>query len=131
MSFIPAIVVSAAVSLAVVGAAPAMTVADLGQAGGLATSVGFSFSDEIAPGRPGRLDRFDAEAARAYFDYDALITLGALALAGGAVAAFGAARRKADDKAGEDSAEPAWRAPLMAAVQADLLQFTANFRRAA
>jgi len=125
MSVIRAAVLSAAVSFAAVAAAPAMTVADLGQAGGGAARAGFAFGDEIAPGR---LNRSGAEAAANYFDYDTLITLGALALAGGALAGFGvgAARRKATV-----GFEPAWRQSVMRAVQADLAQFTATLRRAA
>jgi hypothetical protein len=129
MSVIRAAVLSAAVSLAAVCAAPAMTVADLGHGHGVAAPAEFSFGDEIAPGRAARVDSFDAAAARNYFDYDALVTLGALALAGGALAAFsvGAARRR---KAADD-VEPAWRQSVMHAVQADLAQFTATLRRAA
>jgi hypothetical protein len=127
MSVIRAAVLSGAVLLATVLGAPAMTVADLGQASGLARPASFVFSDQIAPGRAAPLDGEVARAAaQSYFDYDTLITLGALALAGGALAALGAsaARREA-------VAEPAWRQTVMRGVQADLAEFTANFRRAA
>ena len=132
MSVIRAVALSAAVSLAGVFAAPAMTIADLAHAPGLAAPANFTFGQEIAPGRPGRPDRFDADAARAaaedYFSYDTVITLGVLALAGGALAAFGAgaARRKT-----AQDVEPAWRESVIRAVQADLNQFAATFRRAA
>lgn len=131
MSVIRAAVLSAAVAFAAASAASAMTVADLAPSQGLLAPAALAFGDEIAPGRTGRLDRLDARAARAaedYFDYDAFITLGALALAGGGLAAFGAgaARRRP-----AEAAEPAWRESVMRAVQADLTQFTATFRRAA
>jgi len=129
MSVIRAAVFSAAVSLAATFAAPAMTVADLAHARSFAAPADFTFGDELAPGR---LDRGDGAAVRAatenYFDYDAVITLGVMALAGGALAAFGAgaARRRAAAQV-----EPAWRQSAMRAVQADLAQFTATLRRAA
>ena len=134
MSVIRAVVVSAAFAAASVapGAASAMTVADLAQVSGLAAPAGFAFGDEVGPGRPVRLDRLDAEAARAaaqdYFNYDTVITLGALALAGGALAALGARATRREAAA---TREPAWRENVMRAVQADLAQFTATFRRAA
>ena len=57
-------------------------------------------------GAPARLDRCRAtrRAPRreSYFDYDALITLGALALAGGALSAFG--RRRGRRKSAEKGA---------------------------
>jgi hypothetical protein len=69
-----------------------------------------------------------SRAAQDYFDYDALITIGALALAGGGLAAMGAgaARRRAAAER-----EPAWREAVFRAVQADLAQFAESFRRAA
>jgi hypothetical protein len=132
MSVIRAAVLSAAVSLVTGFAAPAMTVADLAHVRGFAAPADFTFGDELAIGRPGRLDRLDAQAARAaaedYFTYAAVVTLGVLALAGGGLAAFGAgaARRKT-----VEVVEPAWRASVMRAVQADLAEFTSAFRRAA
>ncbi len=125
---------AAAVAFAAVSPAGAMTVADLAHAQiAAATPVDFSFGDQLGLARGARLERADATTAQAaaenYFSYDALITLGSLALAGGALAAFGAsaARRRA---AVEDE-EPAWRETVFRAVQADLTQFSENFRRAA
>jgi len=66
-------------------------------------SADFVFGDGLAPGRPSRLDRIDLGAAQAaaqsYFSFDAFITLGALALAGAAMAGFAAvaARRVAEE----------------------------------
>lgn len=117
MSAIHAAVLSAAVSLAASFAAPAMTVADFADVRGVAAPAGSFLRGEAS-----------RTAVENYFDYDTVITLGVLALAGGALAAFGAgaARRKAAEEA-----EPAWRELVMRGVQADLAQFTATFRRAA
>jgi hypothetical protein len=129
MSVFRAAVLSGAVLFATTLGAPAMTVADLGKASGLAAPASFMFSDQIAPGRPGGLDaQAMGAAAQNYFDYDTLITLGALALAGGAMAALGASAARREAAA---TSESAWRQTVMRAVQADLAEFTANFRRAA
>jgi hypothetical protein len=112
--------------------AHATPVADLTGPGAARTE--FDFGDQVFPDRPGRLDRVDANAAQAaaerYFDFDALITLGALALAGGAMAGFAAvaARRGREDTVAN---EPAWRESVFRAVQADLAAFTETYRRAA
>ena len=67
MSVIRAAVVSALVSFSAVSGASAMTVADLAHAG---------FGDQMARGQTMQA------AAERYFDYDAVITLGALRAAG-------------------------------------------------
>jgi hypothetical protein len=127
MSAIRTAVISAAVSFAAVSAASAMTVADLGPARvGPAAQTDFAFGDVVGFGRPA-----SAEVARAtqdYFDYDTLITLGALALAGGGLAALGAGATRQKPV---EAVEPAWRESVMRAVQAELAQFTTTFRRAA
>jgi hypothetical protein len=120
------------VSGAALHTAEAMPVANLAANGDVAQAA-FMLDDSLSPGRPARLERIDADAAQAaasYFDFDAVITLGALALAGAAMAAFAsiAARRNAEDTA---AAEPAWREAAFRAVQADLAAFTATYRRAA
>ncbi len=95
----------------------------------------FLFSEPLLQSGAAPLSRIDAETARAaaeaYFSYDAVITLGALALAGGALAAFGgyATRRRAQEEV--ENGEPAWRESVFRAIQADLAQFTESFRRAA
>jgi len=75
-------------------------------------SADFVFGDGLAPGRPSRLDRIDLGAAQAaaqsYFSFDAFITLGALALAGAAMAGFAAvaARRVAEENRAMWSSSP-------------------------
>ncbi len=72
-----------------------------------------------------------AAAAASYFDFDALITLAALALTGGALAAFAAyaaERRRAEEAA---FAGPVWRDAVFNAVQTDLTQFARTLRAAA
>jgi hypothetical protein len=105
---------------------------------GPAEKAAFVYGMPLVPGGPSRLDRIDAESARvaveSYFDFDALITLGALALGGGAMAAIGvaAARRKPPKPPGEpDQAESGARESVFQALQADLWQFTQGYRRAA
>ena len=116
-----------AVALALTAAAPAaaMPVADLSAFGTQ------TFEERLATGESLRFTRDEAveTAMSSYFDFDALITFGVLALAGGAFAGFGAfAARKA--RAAE-MAEPAWRETVLRAVQADLAAFSDSFRRAA
>ena len=67
---------------------------------------------------------------RDYFDFDALITLGASRWPAGRWVglAVGAARRRAEEDA---KREPQWRASVFRAVQAELAEFTAEYRRAA
>ena len=99
-------------------------------------SADFVFGDGLAPGRPSRLDRIDLGAAQAaaqsYFSFDAFITLGALALAGAAMAGFAAvaARRVAEENRA-NAGEPAWRESVFRAVQADVIEFAQSQRRAA
>jgi hypothetical protein len=114
---------------AAVAPAHAFTVASPASLSGPAIAkADFSFADALAPAR---LDGSTAQkAAEDYFSFDALITFGALALAGGLVGGFfiTAARRRAEELA---KAEPAWRASVIRAVQADLADFALEYRRAA
>jgi hypothetical protein len=98
----------------------------------------FLLGGPLLPGRPSRLDRIDVASARAaaenYFDFDALITLGALALSAGAIGAIAvaAARRKSAPLPGSlPEREESWRESVFQAIQADLLEFTQDHRRAA
>jgi hypothetical protein len=81
------------------------------------------------------VSRVDAASARPaaedYFNYDALVTLGALCVAGGAMSAFAvfAAKRRRAEEA--ELTDGNWRDNVFAAIQADLAQFTESFRRAA
>jgi len=112
--------------------AHAMTVAPLaGTLGADVAKTEFSFADALAPGRPYRVDALATDAAAAsYFNFDALITLGALVLAGGVLGgvAVGAARRRAEEIA---KTEPHWRASVLRALQAELAEFSGPYRRAA
>jgi hypothetical protein len=80
----------------------------------------------VDPLASGRVDA--VAAAENYFEFDALVTLGALALAGGGLAAHTARRRTQKEVA---LSEPAWRQSVLAAVQADLSRFSETLRRAA
>jgi hypothetical protein len=98
----------------------------------------FLLGGPLVPGRPSRLDRVDVASASAavesYFDFDALISLGALVLCGGGMAAIAvaAARRKAGPSTGPSpEREEEWRESVFQAIQADLLEFTQDHRRAA
>jgi hypothetical protein len=122
------------VSGAALQSAAAMPVANLAGGNAEVANAAFMLDYALSPDRPTRIERVDAEAAQAavadYFDFDAIITLGALALAGAAMAAFTAmaVRRGAEEKA---PVEPAWRATVFRAVQADLAALTETYRRAA
>lgn len=94
-------------------------------AAGLSTFA--SFEDRLTSGEPLQLAQ-QQQAAADYFDFDAIVTVGALLLAGGAFAGFGAfAARRARQA---EAAEPVWRERVLRAVQADLAAFERQ-RRAA
>ena len=124
------------VSGAALQPAHAMPVASLTAWDPDVASADFMFGDGLAPGRPSRLDRIDVQAAQAaaesYFSFDAFITLGALALAGAAMAGFAAvAARRVAEEARANAGEPGWRESVFRAVQADLIEFAESQRRAA
>ena len=139
MNAIRAATLLAALALTPVAAATAQafTIADLTELKSAPAPAAFLLSEALVPGRPSRLDRIDGDSARAaaqtYFDFDALVTLGALALAGGALAAFGARRSRAKPTqaaiAPHDDAD--WRESVFQSLQADLAEFTRPYRRAA
>jgi len=136
MNAIRSLAFAAVVSLSAAAPASAMTVADFaGAKAPVAAPAAFLFSEPALPGVPALVGRIDAEttlsAAQAYFDYDALVTLGALVLAAAGLAALGAyaARRRSVEEA--ESAGRAWRESVFRAIQADLAEFTESFRRAA
>src|SRR5436309_521337 len=106
-------------------AMPAANVAELATQS--ATESAFLVGQSLFPGRPARLDRYDVEtasaAAESYFDFDAVITLGALILGGAAVAGIGlvAARRKPQaNVAVAQERDPSWHESVFLALQADL-----------
>jgi hypothetical protein len=84
-----------------------------------------------------RLDRLNGQTARsveAYYDFDTIITLGSLALAGGALAGLiFSAKRREDADAADEQHDPAvgWRDLVMKNLEADLMAFVRNPRRAA
>jgi hypothetical protein len=133
MNAIRSFALAATVSLGAALPAPAMTVADLAsRSAPVAAPSAFLFAEPVVTGGAGRVDAQAARsAAEDYFNYDALVTLGALALAGGAMSAFAAfaAKRRQAEKA--DFGDGNWRDSVFAAIQADLAQFTESFRRAA
>ena len=124
------------VSGAALQPAHAMPVASLTTWDPEVASADFVFGDGLAPGRPSRLDHFDVRAAQAaaesYFSFDAFITLGALALAGAAMAGFVAvAARRVAEETRANRAELGWRESVFRAVQADVIEFAESHRRAA
>lgn len=126
-----------ALTAAAAATAQAFPVANLTALKSTPLPTAFLLSEALVPGRLSRLDRIDGDAAQAaaqtYFDFDALVTFGALALAGGALAAFGARRSRARPTpaviAPHDDTD--WRESVFQALQADLTQFTRPYRRAA
>lgn len=70
--------------------------------------------------------------AQRYFDFDVIVTLGALALASGAFVAAGLAgsRRRAAQRPTVSPRE-GWREDVMQALEADLAQFSVGLQRAA
>jgi len=91
---------------------------------------------ESIAGLPARQALARAEGSKAavarYFDFDVVMTLGALAIASGAFVAAGMAgtRRRMAAAAGTSPRE-GWREEVMQALEADLFQFTDGLRRAA
>ena len=91
---------------------------------------------EAVAGIPARQAAARAETSKAmaqrYFDFDMLVTLGALTLASGAFVAVGVAgsRRRAAEKAVAAPRE-GWREEVMVALENDLAQFTLGLRQAA
>jgi hypothetical protein len=70
--------------------------------------------------------------AQRYFDFDVIITLGALALASGAFVAAGiAGSRRRQAQTPVASPREGWREDVMQALEADLAQFSMGLRRAA
>jgi hypothetical protein len=131
-----------AMSAAAATGAKAMTVADINPAGARVAStvsrIDFVFGDEMLPGRVERLDRVDTEAAnaavRAYFDFDAVVSLGTLALAGAAFVAVGVSagrRRKAERDAPPAATTGDWRERVLEGIERDLARFVRGLRRAA
>ncbi|MDE3174742.1 MAG: hypothetical protein KGM15_01360 [Pseudomonadota bacterium] len=132
MNAFRAAVLLASLALAPVAAAPAhaLTAASLTE---LKPAADFSLGAAMIAGRPSRFDRFDAETARAardYFDFNALVTIGALALAGGALAALRAGRARVNATPPGES-EGDGHESVFQAMQADLAEFAPPYRRAA
>jgi hypothetical protein len=102
-----------------------------------AVRAGFMPEQQVILSDAMRLDRLNGQTAHsveAYYDFDAIITLGSLALAGGALAGlvFSAKRREEAD-ALDERREPSagWRELVMQNLEADLMAFARNPRRAA
>jgi hypothetical protein len=77
-----------------------------------------------------RTEMSQAAAAR-YFDFDVLITLGALSIASGAFVAAGIAGVRRRAAGASDVAHEGWREEVMQALEADLSQYTMGLRQAA
>jgi hypothetical protein len=73
-------------------------------------------------------------AAERYYDFDAIITLGSLALAGGALAAVAlAVGRREKREHGDDHRELSsnWRDAVMQNLEADLTSYARSWRKVA
>ena len=70
-------------------------------------------------------------AAERYFDFDVIITLGALAIASGAFVAAGIAGSRRRAGADQNGSREGWREQILQALEADLAQFTVSLKHAA
>jgi hypothetical protein len=90
---------------------------------------------EMIAGLPARQALVHAEASKAaasrYFDFDVIVTLGALAIASGAFVAAGIAGSRRRIAGNVGSSGEGWREEVMQALEVDLAQFTSGLRRAA
>jgi hypothetical protein len=90
---------------------------------------------EMIAGLPARQALAHAEASKAaaaqYFDFDVIVTLGALAIASGAFVAAGIAGSRRRVAGSVSSVGEGWREEVMQALEIDLAQFTSGLRRAA
>jgi hypothetical protein len=90
---------------------------------------------EMIAGVPARQALAHAEASKAaasqYFDFDVIVTLGALAIASGAFVAAGVAGSRRRIAGGVASSGEGWREEVMQALETDLEHFTSGLRRAA
>jgi hypothetical protein len=120
------------------GALPIARIYDEYPASSTSTQALFTPDQPLSFNGAMRLDRMNEQTARAasqnYYDFDAIITLGSLALAGGALAVivFSASRRPKADAADERH-EPAsnWRESVLRNLEADLTAYARSWRRAA
>jgi hypothetical protein len=101
-----------------------------------AARIGFMPEQQVILGDAMRLDRLNGQTAHsveAYYDFDAIITLGSLALAGGALAGlvFSAKRREAEEVDERREPTAGWHELVMQNLEADLMAFVRNPRRAA
>jgi hypothetical protein len=103
-----------------------------------AERTGFVPEQQVILGGAVRLDRLNgqtaAAAAETYYDFDAIITIGSLALAGGALAGLVfSAKRREEAEAVDERREPqsGWRDLVMQNLEADLTAFVRNRRHAA
>ncbi len=66
-----------------------------------------------------------------YFDFDLIVTAGALALASGAFLAAGMAKGRRRSAEAVSAPREGWREEVMQGLEADLAQFTVGLRQAA
>lgn len=103
----------------------------------LVVKADFAQGHEAVGGVPARAALARPELAKVmaqrYFDFDVIITLGALALASGAFVAAGVAgsRRRSSQVRPAQAPREGWREDVMQALETDLAQFSVALRRAA
>ena len=120
MSVLRAVILAAMLSAPV--GAPAATIAD--KASG--ATVALTLADALLPRRPLLVEDADlsASAAQSYFDYDTMLTLGALALTLGVFAAFARPASPKDDARAQQD-------PIVRWMQSDLARRIAHRHDAA
>jgi len=127
---------SLAVTSANANVSSSKALADLTANNASISKADFVQGHESIAGLPARQALVRAEGARAassqYFDFDVVVTLGALAIASGAFVAVGiAGSRRRSVSATAQAPNEGWRDQVMQALEADLVQFTSSLRRAA
>jgi hypothetical protein len=105
-------------------------------AGPTISSVNFFSGPKVTFGSPSRLDRLDAQtvsAAERYYDFDTIITLGTLVIAGGALTAIGfsASRRKEEERDKESETSSDWRDVVLRTLEDDLTHYARGLRHVA
>jgi hypothetical protein len=125
---------SLAVTSANASVSSSKALGDLGASPSI-THVDFVQGHESIAGLPARSALVRAEASRTaaaqYFDFDVIVTLGALAIASGAFVAAGIAGSRRRVASNTAVAGEGWRDEVMQALEVDLEHFTSGLRRAA
>ena len=104
--------------------------------GAVISKTNFFSGSQVTFGSANRLDRLNvqtASAAESYFDFDTIITLGTLVIAGGALAAagFSASRRKTDERDDRVETPSGWRDVVLRTLEDDLTRYARGLKKVA